>query len=78
MNNECPKSKGQIRHKYIFYRYRAELGKRLDNDMVRRYIYRAKRCFENELISRQSASTYVKDKNTNANCIMPAMNGHLN
>ena len=53
--------------------------KRLDNDMVRRYIiYRAKRCFKNGLISRQSASIYVKDKNTNANCIMPAINVHLN
>ena len=77
--NECPKSKGQIRHKYKFYRYRAEIEKRLDNDMVRRYIiYRAKRCFKNGLISRQSASIYVKDKNTNANCIMPAINVHLN
>ena len=72
--NECPKSKGQIRHKYKFYRYRAEIEKRLDNDMV----YRAKRCFKNGLISRQSASIYVKDKNTNANCIMPAINVHLN
>ena len=77
--NECPKSKGQIRHKYIFYRYRAEIGKRLDNDMIRRYIiYCAKRCFKNELLSRQSASTVGKDKNTNANWIIPAINVPVN
>ena len=35
--NECPKSKGQIRHKYKFYRYCAEIEKGLDNDIVRRY-----------------------------------------
>ena len=47
--NECPKSKGQIRHKYKFYRYRAEIGKRLDNDMVRRYIiYCAKWFLKND------------------------------
>ena len=49
MNNECPKSKGQIRHKYKFYRYCAEIEKGLDNDIVRRYIiYCAKWFLKND------------------------------
>ena len=68
-----PKIKRSDTTKFICYRYPAGLGKIIDSIMVRRLA-----AIRKKLISRQSASTYVRDKNVNANCVMPAINVHVN
>ena len=70
-----PKNKRSDTTKFICYRYPAGLGKIIDIIMVRRL---DKRQFKKKLISRQSTSTYVRDENVNANCVMPAINVHVN